>query len=276
VGVTISLIVGDDGSTDNSLSVVSKWSDQFDSLKIHQSSRIGFTQNFLSLIKSVNDGVAYVALADQDDTWEEKYLINSIQELDSLGNYPALTLCPRKFFGEIDSEFISPTYLPTFQSICFKNVTGTSNLVMNMNSVKLLSRGDIPIQSAILIDWWILIAIYACGEIRFRTTSEVNYRIHANNTIGLKKYPKNGFRYGFKSGQYLPYYQIIQLLKFYEGDMLMDRRIFLDNFIASRSKVSIKLKEFLLSRNMIKEKRIAEVKFRIGMVFLKFATRNIK
>ena len=276
VGVVISLIVGDDGSTDNSLSIVSKWANQFYSLKIHHSNRIGFSQNFLSLIKSIDDEVEYVALADQDDTWEAKYLINSIQELEGLDGSPALTLCPRKFFGEIEDEMILPTNLPSFQSVCFKNITGTSNLVMNKNSVQLLSQGDIPFQSAILIDWWILMAIYACGEIRFRTTSEVNYRIHANNTIGLKKYSMNGFRFGFKSGEYLPYYQAAQLLRFYENEMSWDKKKFLNNFMASRSNLHMLLKQFVFSRIKIKETWIAEIKFRVGISLLKYVARNVK
>jgi len=85
--VDVDLRVGDDASTDATVAILSRLAARIDLKLIQHGSRSGSAaQNFFRLIRTVElDGHDFVALADQDDEWQEDRLARACGALKAQG-----------------------------------------------------------------------------------------------------------------------------------------------------------------------------------------------
>lgn len=183
-GVEIHLRASDDGSADQTIGILEQFKNDFTSFKITDGPRQGPAANFFSLmIKSEYD---YVALADQDDIWEENHLIDSVNRLRLSQNPRAMTFSKvLETFDPIGSEgnvWPKIEVEPAFHEIFFENFARGCTFVMKKNLVHLVckKRND----SIVMHDWWILLVAKSCGSVLFAPKVEVRYRLHSNNVIG--------------------------------------------------------------------------------------------
>lgn len=69
----LELIVQDDGSTDNTCSIVEEYAAQYPFIKLYRNERqLGINQNFFSAMKRAQGNL--IAISDQDDIWEDNKL----------------------------------------------------------------------------------------------------------------------------------------------------------------------------------------------------------
>lgn len=185
-GVKINLIVGDDGSTDGSLRIISEYKYCFNSLTIYESSRLGPSNNFLKLLRKSSS--SFVAFSDQDDIWLEEHLLDSINRI-SESNSPKLTFCRTKLIDET-GNLISTKPWPSsikFPKTLFltENLARGCTIVMNGKARDLINAHNSG--EAIMHDWWCLITVAGVGQIAPSNHVEVLYRLHDNNHIGLNR-----------------------------------------------------------------------------------------
>lgn len=64
------LIIGDDGSTDNTISIIDEYLDKFPHIKLVKSQKLGTTNNLERLISMTNGDIIFIA--DQDDVWDSQ------------------------------------------------------------------------------------------------------------------------------------------------------------------------------------------------------------
>ena len=84
-GISPTIYVSDDKSSDNTLSILSRISEIYSDLKIvSKDIRFGSASaNFFYLIKSVTiDDYDYIAFADQDDIWDDDKIVSAITEMN--------------------------------------------------------------------------------------------------------------------------------------------------------------------------------------------------
>ena len=70
-GVSVDLIVSDDGSSDETLYIVKRWKDQslIGKILVRQGPQQGVAENFRSLIIDAPEDYDFYAYSDQDDIW---------------------------------------------------------------------------------------------------------------------------------------------------------------------------------------------------------------
>ena len=184
-GVTIHLLVSDDGSTDKTLKILEEFRSQFFTLKILEGPHLGPAANFFNLLEQSN--MQFVALADHDDVWQTCHLADSIQRIQKMpyDSLPLLSISKVSEFNEIAGTFsIWPNEKLEikFPGILYENVGRGCTMVLNKALVDLINASKK--EYAIMHDWWILLLAWLYGEIVFTQESEVNYRIHPGNVVG--------------------------------------------------------------------------------------------
>lgn len=78
------IYVRDDGSTDNTLSILRKYEDK-DQIKVFEGANAGFGRSFLWLLDQIDTG-EYWAFCDQDDVWVKDKLQKAVATLDDMDN----------------------------------------------------------------------------------------------------------------------------------------------------------------------------------------------
>jgi glycosyltransferase involved in cell wall biosynthesis len=184
------LFVSDDGSTDETLSLISKFQHEEKgvSVAVHDGPRRGLVRNFLSLACDVSIFADYFAFSDQDDVWEPDKLSRAIEWLQSIPSQKPALYCSRvRLIDEDDRDCgLSPLFSlkPSFRNALVQSIAGGNTMVFNNAARGLLafcgSDMDVPLH-----DWWTyLLVTGAGGEVRYDPRPTIRYRSHSRNVVG--------------------------------------------------------------------------------------------
>ncbi|WP_413694112.1 glycosyltransferase family 2 protein [Psychromonas sp. KJ10-2] len=192
------LIIVDDGSTDNTLNLITQLAKQDQRIELHlnESGLHGPSHNFgYGLTKT---SANYLMLCDQDDIWFPEKISVSIQHLKQAENRlppntPILVFSDKQIVDEnlqliCDSYFslknISKDWHRTFKQLCQQNVVSGCTTLFN----RALMEKALPIpEQAYMHDWWLALVAHRCGEIVFIDKALIQYRQHHHNTIGARE-----------------------------------------------------------------------------------------
>lgn len=198
------LLVRDDGSTDNTLGIVkslAKKDVRITVLNDSGGSSLGATQNFSQLMQAgleTNSQVFF--LCDQDDVWESHKLQAQTRCFPNLGHEPTPFLVHSdlsvvdEYLQLIHPSMISYMVLNPQVSHPFTYLL-TRNFVTGCATAgnRRLLEDALPIPTAaIMHDWWLALVAATNGVIEFVGEPLIKYRQHSSNTLGAK-----GFWQGF-------------------------------------------------------------------------------
>jgi len=191
------LILRDDGSNDDSVTVVRDWASRTGrSLQVIEDGRqgLGPRDNFAALI--ANSTAPYFALCDQDDVWLPNKLaimLAAVQagEQRSGPDTPVLAICDLKV---VDSQLqeLHPSYRGCVPLVmprpdyCVTDIM-TYNVVTGCASMcnAALRTASLPIPAeAIMHDWWLGMVAAGFGELVDVPDALVLYRQHESNVVG--------------------------------------------------------------------------------------------
>ena len=195
------LIVGDDGSSDTTLAVLTDFADamqdQNRSVTITKGAGTGSTANFISLLGQAPD-CDWVALSDQDDVWMSDRLSRGIAALSKLpAKRPAL-YCSATVMT--DDDLLNPRpsrrvpRAPTFQNALLQNIAAGNTILLNKAAARLAqdsAPAALQVPNLAAHDWWLYQLITgAGGQVIYDSTPTLYYRQHGKNQIGANA----GFR----------------------------------------------------------------------------------
>jgi len=189
------LLVVDDGSTDETFSIVEALSQHDEKIKWlpNTSNKHGASNNFsfgLAQTKS-----PYIMLSDQDDIWLPEKIEVSIDKIRQLekefGAVPLLVFSDKEIVDE-KLQSISPSYFKLkdiakdwyikLEQLCQQNVA--SGCTMIFNRALLTKAMPIP-EQAYMHDWWLALVANKCGKLALIDKALIKYRQHDNNSIGV-------------------------------------------------------------------------------------------
>lgn len=195
------LFVSDDGSTDNTLSILRDFQASLPPgrMEMVAGPQRNFADNFLSLVLNQSIDGDYFAFCDQDDVWNKEKLTVAVSTLQSLSDlnekpavYGAATLLVDENLSVLgNSHNVRPS--PSFKNALVQNIAGGNTMVFNKKMRGLL----LTIGSAEIVshDWWVyLICMGAGGVFYFDERPVILYRQHANNLIGENSSGKAQFQ----------------------------------------------------------------------------------
>jgi hypothetical protein len=193
------LLVRDDGSTDNSRKIIQHYSRKDERIHLLIDDR-GTTDsalgNFSILLEAaLENGAAYIFCCDQDDVWEPNKLelvLARLKQLAGGGGSPCLIhhdlVVVNKSLEPIAASFaelmrLKPGNSSNPQRLISRNeITGCA-LACN----RALLEIALPISDqAVMHDWWLGLFAAFFGRLEFLPQCLVKYRQHSKNVIGAK------------------------------------------------------------------------------------------
>ena len=186
-----SLIVSDDGSTDQGPEIVREFcKDNPDKeITLIDGPKSGFVRNFLSLLSAADPNAAFVALSDQDDIWLKNKLERAITILQKLPACTPTLYCSRTCIWNDQLETTSLSILfpkaPSFHNALVQNIASGNTMVINHAALKMLQMTCAVSVETACHDWWIYQMISgAGGKVIYDTEAFIKYRQHGGNLIG--------------------------------------------------------------------------------------------
>ena len=183
--VLVEVFANDDGSTDGTVVLLENWKKLGLIASISHSNQIGSSESFLKLLKLCNEK-SFVAFCDQDDVWEARKLITQIKYVT---NDKPMAITSRRLHIDEQSEVIaiSPNLRlkPCFENAIVENIAPGNTILINRKSVKLINSFKSPQISH--YDSWIYLLVSVFGDVIHIQEPLTRYRIHSNNTVGLRK-----------------------------------------------------------------------------------------
>lgn len=187
------LVVSDDGSTDDTLSIIQKYKDEHPthSIKILQGPQNGFADNFLNMLKKYDGKANFFAFSDQDDIWQSHKLENAIKKLGKVPtNIPSLYCSRTEYIDQFGNSYTPPQYsrrftlTPSFTNSLVQCLAGGNTMVFNRCSFELILKAEVTTKVP-SHDWWLYQLISGCGgQIFYDPVPTVLYRQHSKNLIG--------------------------------------------------------------------------------------------
>ena len=150
---------------------------------------IGYAQNFLNALVSIDGHFDYYAFSDQDDIWHREKLEKAINSLEEYPHNQANLYGSRtELIGESREiklgKSIKFKKSPSFQNALTQNIFGGNTMVFNRKAFDLICSSNIN-QKIISHDWWCYqIVSGAGGNIFYDKNIYLKYRQHNNNLIG--------------------------------------------------------------------------------------------
>jgi len=185
------LIISDDNSQDNTLSVIEKIAEKDSRIIILENSvNSGYVKNFEMLI-SASRG-EYIMLSDQDDVWNRDKIEKSLDFLQKTASdliFTDLAVVDEEL-NIINQSFnkamlLHPEKIRSINDLFHRNYA-TGNTFLFTARIKELILPFIELKSPEYIhDWYILFESFYYGKVAYLNEPTVLYRQHNANQIGL-------------------------------------------------------------------------------------------
>ena len=194
------IYIRDDGSTDQTLNIISKWKGLYP-LQVtfieDKKKNLGPTMNFNELM--LHSKAPYICFSDQDDKWLPNKLSLQLEKIQSLEKkYPrqGILVFSDLIFCDADLNVVCPSLIDKDRLNCTS--LGANRLLMQnvpygCASIinRILLETAIPIDSrALLHDHWLAIIAALTGQIAYLDEALIYHRVHDSNCSRAKSIHK--------------------------------------------------------------------------------------
>lgn len=179
------VIVRDDGSIDETQSIIESYSHRLRINLLKEKNNLGPAKSFIRLLQSAGPSYSTYMFADQDDWWE-------CDKISRCANHFERTdiSIPTLYFSALELvdanlKHISFSRAPRKLSIhnaLVENVATGCTIGINSSARSLILQ-SYP-RDYTMHDWWIYLILTAFGDVYFDTKPTIKYRQHSSNSIG--------------------------------------------------------------------------------------------
>jgi rhamnosyltransferase len=180
----IEVFIRDDESSDNTISLVKDYSQQFKmKISLYQGENRGPSDSFLDLINKAPEA-EYYAFCDQDDAWIPGKIATAEEALAPLS-------CPALWFSNydvtddklnvIEEQALTEPEKNQLKALFYNNVPGCT---MVFNRALLVELRKLNINHFRMHDILALCVALISGKVIYNNTSYIYYRQHSGNAVG--------------------------------------------------------------------------------------------
>jgi len=238
---------------------------------------IGYAQNFLNALVSIDGYFDYYAFSDQDDIWHREKLEKAINSLEGYPDNQANLYGSRtELIGESEEiklgKSIEFKKSPSFQNALTQNIFGGNTMVFNRNAFDLICSSNIN-QKIIAHDWWCYQIISgAGGNVFYDKNIYLKYRQHNNNLIGSNITLKDKWMRFCKvvnSNFKIQNDYNLKAIINNQNLLIKSNRITLNNFIKARKSSFLGRIFYFLKSGVYRQTLIGNIALFIGIVIKK-------
>ena len=182
---TIDLLIRDDGSSDDTVSIIRNYPQtESRKIKLIEGKNLGPQRSFLELIRTADEAKFYF-FADQDDIWYEDKIKRGVKALESF-NSPACYCCNYDIYNsDLDQkkeQIIEsrPEFTP-LKTLFYNQIPGCT---MGFNNELMKILKNIHLDNVMMHDSMVLSLAASVGDIIFDPKSGISHVIHGNNVVG--------------------------------------------------------------------------------------------
>ncbi|TKO53063.1 glycosyltransferase [Enterococcus faecium] len=270
IGVNISVLVRDDGSTDSTCEILEEYRNRM-VLTWYSGENIGSARSFLHLISKAPK-TEYYAFCDQDDIWNDDKLYRAISMLKSIENknLPQLycsnyQLVDANLNNLPDNGHVSTVTFPA--SLVSSCCTGCT-VVFNYNLLLKLRVGE-PSTIVMHDDWAHKVCLAVGGKVIYDSYKSLKYRQHDKNVDGgvhkiSKRITELSKRFFHKECSRSN--QLKELIRIYCGELTEDNLKLLKKVAYYREKGIIFRIKLVNSSKIVTPYKKLNVGFKIGVL----------
>ncbi|WP_108462311.1 glycosyltransferase family 2 protein [Devosia naphthalenivorans] len=184
----IDIWASDDGSSDATVAILAKWAAKWTKgqFRICAGPRLGFAENFRSLMVSVSGDYVGYCFSDQDDVWLPAKIERALAATADTPS-PVLYGARTKLVDVNGSPIgFSPLWERQmgFQNALVQSMAGGNTMTLNPPAFALLAESARR-TSFVTHDWWAYMLTTGCGgKAVYDPEPNLLYRQHANNVLG--------------------------------------------------------------------------------------------
>jgi len=181
----IDIQIRDDGSTDGTHEILSRFANNNTNINCRFEDNIGVVNSFFDLLKNCGESFDYYSFCDQDDYWQPNKISSAIKKMDT-----AESEIPILYFSRLEHvndklahlEYSTIPERISFEHAIVENLATGCTIIINRSARKLLLN-RLP-DFALMHDWWMFIVISALGKLIYDPESYILYRQHSSNVVG--------------------------------------------------------------------------------------------
>lgn len=187
--VNIDIYIRDDGSTDKTINILKKYSEQYENIFVEFGNNIGFRRSFISKLINLPQKYDLYAFCDQDDFWESNKLYQAEKLIEKYAfdtkpilYYSNLKICNEKL--EVKKVTKLDKRHKSIESNVLRRSIAGCTMVFNYKLYELLLNRDINDNMIIRgHDSFLITLCYSVnGKVICDSNAYIKYRKHNNNT----------------------------------------------------------------------------------------------
>lgn len=182
----VSILIRDDGSRDRTVEILKEYSSRFPSIKCIFGENVGVKKSFWSLIEAASDDFDYYAFCDQDDYWLPAKLAVGVDSLKDKNPLTPLMYCSSLTVTDSNLVPVRTAVPPRFVglgNLLVENFITGCTVVINRSARAVILLNNTS--NYCMHDWWIALLIAVSGELVCDEKSEILYRQHGGNSVGV-------------------------------------------------------------------------------------------
>lgn len=185
-GIDVEILARDDGSSDNTINILSKYAMKYSSFSFYSGNNVKSAQSFLDLVVKAKDADFY-AFCDQDDVWEDDKLLIAVEKIEKLDqSKPALYYSNLKIVDkDLNVHRLSHTrkmYNSNKYSVLTENLCTGCTAVFNKKAKEIISL-KLP-NYCTMHDAWLYMVCMLMGNCVYDEAAHIMYRQHEKNVVG--------------------------------------------------------------------------------------------
>lgn len=187
-GVELSILIRDDGSTDNTVALIKDQIARYPQIRLIEGTNLGVVPSYFALMNAADPAVDFFAFCDQDDVWLPTKLATAVQTLAAF-SLPAVFASP-VLITQDGVTTVGQTPVPrkplALGNALVQNRLIGCSVVFNRALLALVREFPPDTAQVNMHDWWVYLVAAAFGQVVFHPQPTLLYRQHTANVVGLK------------------------------------------------------------------------------------------
>ena len=181
------ILVRDDGSSDQTLSILKAYQARYPQLSVVSGENIGVVASFFTLLTHAQ-GYEYYAFADQDDIWMEDKLACAVRALDRMDQTRPALYASCSLLVDNERKAMGTTQQCrrglSFYNVLIQNIMPGHAQVFNQAMADFVNHHPVDIHQVVVHDFWLALLGVTFGTVAFDNEPHTYYRQHTANEIG--------------------------------------------------------------------------------------------
>lgn len=187
--VNVSVLVRDDGSSDNTIQILEDYEKRNQNLHYYQGANVGPIMSFFDLLNQAR-GYDYYAFCDQDDVWDDDKLSSAVLFLNKEPDSIPVLYCSNLKVVDENLNFCRKAHRIKYDTS--KKYSGLVDFFAvgctEVFNQKALDMTNAHVRKDCLMhDSWIFMICNFFGKVIYDEDAHINYRQHGHNVVGTSK-----------------------------------------------------------------------------------------